>query len=502
MNTKNRANKWVIFLKKTLNRKKKGNREKKSFSIRISPFCLIVFLSIAIFLIGGVFAFNNVYANTNGQVELRKKKLKEQLHSVEKEIETKQEVLEEKKKERVSTERDIAILKAKIEKAKLEIRRRNIAIAGLNKDIENKQIKVNTLEDKLSREKKSLGQLLRKINNLDDYSLAEIVLGNENLSDFFSRVDSFKIVNKALETSLREAKKTKKSAQKEKTILQDEKQEKVNLRQVQILQKNKIERQEKEKQNLLSITKSKEREYQNIINKKQKTAAEIKTELFTLRDTRAIPFGDAFELAILAHQKTGVRPAFLLAILAEETNIGEFLGSGSWNSDMHPTRDRPVFKAMAREIGFNLNEVPVSKAPSYGWGGAMGPAQFIPSTWVCYGGFINTQTGDCNNKSRALAWDNFWQGPWNYVKSKDRVRKLVKGDAPSNPWNPEDAFMASALLLTENGADKGGLDAERLAALRYFAGWSNATNPDYAFYGNDVMELARKYQDQIDILNK
>ena len=53
----------------------------------------------------------------------------------------------------------------------------------------------------------------------------------------------------------------------------------------------------------------------------------------------------------------------------------------------------------------------------------------------------------------------------------------------------------------DNGADKGTLVAERLAALRYLAGWTNATKKAYAFYGDDVMELAAKYQKQIDILN-
>ncbi|PCI28887.1 hypothetical protein COB52_03050, partial [Candidatus Kaiserbacteria bacterium] len=42
--------------------------------------------------------------------------------------------------------------------------------------------------------------------------------------------------------------------------------------------------------------------------------------------------------------------------------------------------------------------------------------------------------------------------------------------------------------------------AERLAALRYFAGWRNAKKAAYAFYGDDVMELVEVMQNQIDIL--
>ena len=110
----------------------------------------------------------------------------------------------------------------------------------------------------------------------------------------------------------------------------------------------------------------------------------------------------------------------------------------------------------------------------------MGPSQFIPSTWVCYGGFVNTVTGDCNNAKRSLSFATFWQGPWKYVASKDRIRKLTGEGAPSNPWKNEDAFMATGMFMADNGAAAGTRTAERLAALRYFAG-ANAGKSAYAF---------------------
>ena len=98
----------------------------------------------------------------------------------------------------------------------------------------------------------------------------------------------------------------------------------------------------------------------------------------------------------------------------------------------------------------------------------MGPAQFIPSTWILY---------------------------------EDRIADLT-GSNPPSPWNARDAFIASGVLLKDNGAGKRTRAAERLAALRYLAGWTNATKKAYAFYGDDVMELADKYQAEIDILNR
>ncbi len=244
----------------------------------------------------------------------------------------------------------------------------------------------------------------------------------------------------------------------------------------------------------MKATKGQEAAYQNVIKAKQKSAAQIRSELFGLRDSAAIPFGEALDLANFASQKTGVRAALILGVLKQETALGENLGTGTYLSDMHPTRDVPVFLTITQTLGYDPLKMPVSKQPGYGWGGAMGPSQFIPSTWACYAGYVQTSSGKCNPISGSYA------GPWKYEESKDILRRLAGKSTPSDPWNNRDAFMATALLLKDNGAGAGTASAERLAALRYFAGWGNATKRAYAFYGDGVMEHASFFQNQIDIL--
>ena len=56
--------------------------------------------------------------------------------------------------------------------------------------------------------------------------------------------------------------------------------------------------------------------------------------------------------------------------------------------------------------------------------------------------------------------------------------------------------------MRDNGAAQGTYYAERLAALRYFAGWGNAENPSYAFYGDGVMGHTERIQQEINILNQ
>ncbi|XKT75455.1 MAG: hypothetical protein ACJKSS_01565 [Patescibacteria group bacterium UBA2103] len=445
-----------------------------------------------LFLLPGI-AFADVVAERRAQLEA-------ELRDLEVQIAAQQELLNDKARERTTLERDVAILDAQIKKAELQIRARTVAIQQLNNGIAQKQETIGELGEKLVREKNSLAQILRKTSRIDDISLVEIVLSQETLSDFFGDLDNFSDIKVALSASFDEIAYTSAQTEEEKVVLTDRRAEELELKQLQELERQKIAGFKAEKDEILKITKGEEAAYQALVNTSKKTAAEIRSELFALRDSAAIPFGEALALAEKAGAAVGVRPAVILGVLKQETRLGEFLGTGSWLTDAHPTRDRPVFAYIMAELGLDPDQMPVSKAPSYGWGGAMGPSQFIPSTWVCYGGFINVNTGDCNNAKRSMSWDNFWQGPWEYRANKDRIRNALGSGRVSNPYNNQDAFTATGMLMADNGADAGTWASERLAALRYFAGWGNANKPQYAFYGDSVMEHADFFQEQIDIL--
>jgi peptidoglycan hydrolase CwlO-like protein len=430
----------------------------------------------------------------------RRAALEAELVLIEQQIAQQQVLLDDKSRERTSLERDVAILDAQIKKSELQIQARTIEIQKLNTGISQKQETIGELGEKLIREKNSLAQLFRKTDRIDDASLIEIVLSGQTISDFFGDLDTFSDIKLALTLSFGDLEYTRVQTEEEKVALTDRRAEELELKSLQELERQKIAGLKAERQKILDISKGEEAAYQTLVNTIKKTAAEIRTELFSLRDSAAIPFGEALALAEKAGEAVGVRPAVILGVLKQETRLGEFLGTGIWEIDMHPTRDAPIFPYIMAEIGLDPDSVPVSKAPSYGWGGAMGPSQFIPSTWVCYGGFINTNTGDCNNAKRSMTWDDFWQGPWEYRANKDRIRNALGSNRVSNPYNNQDAFTATGMLMADNGADAGTWAAERLAALRYFAGWTNATKSQYAFYGDSVMEHADFFQEQIDIL--
>ena len=428
---------------------------------------------LGLFLLTLIFPAIKIFAQTPdpSTVIKRRAELEAELAELEKQIEVFSGEISSKQTQAKSLERDISLLDAQINKAKLEIRARDIAISGLQSAISEKGEVIVSLDNKIDREKQSLAELLRRLYEIDDASLVEIVLAHDSLSDFFVEADSFDIVQRSLQDSFNEIKENKDSVSKEKDNLEERKAEEVQLKTIQELERKRISEREGEKKKILTTTRNQEKAYKKLVSDRTKDAASIRSQLFALNGSASIPFERALEYAAVAEKAVGIRPAFLLGIITEESNLGANVGTGNWKVDLSHSRcakQRDVFKSITTKLGLNPDDMPVSKKAWYGYcGGAMGPAQFIPTTWVLY---------------------------------ENAVSKIT-GNSPANPWNPLDAFVASALLLRDNGAGARTYSAEHTAALKYLAG-SNWKNPSYRFYGDDVMSFASKYQDQIDILNQ
>ncbi len=446
----------------------------------------VVVFVLAILLVAPLDSF----AETEAE---RRSRLESELQTVERQILTQQRLLEDKRSERQSLERDISIIEGEIKQAQLGIQARNVAIAQLSDEIGEKEVVVEILEEKQTKHKQSLADLIRKSAVIDDYSLVEVMLSHDNFSDFFTDVAVYQDLKESLGESLEVLRGIRRDTLQEKDELEIEQQTEAEMRLIQELEKEKIEAKEAEKEQILSVTKGEEAEYQRILAAQQQTAAELRSALFELLGgSGGISLPQAVELAKYASGKTGVDTALILAILEQETNIGKNLGSCVFTDQrsdrpvMHPTRDEPVYLAIAANLGFDAYTQKVS-CPLYqggsrvGWGGAMGPSQFIPSTWAMYGGMVSSGSG------------------WVYSQSNDRIR-AINGGAAANPFNNRDAFLATALLLRDNGAN-GTYAGDRLAALRYYAGWGGASNPANAFYGDQVMNRKAKFEGQIRILD-
>jgi peptidoglycan hydrolase CwlO-like protein len=426
-------------------------------------------------------------ADTASDIGARRAQLQAQLDELEKEIAQTQSTLTTLKGEGQSIQRDINIIDADIKKSQLQIRATQVQIDALSQNIVVHTNTIGELTGDLESERQSLAQIMRSTNEIDDFSLIEVVMSAEDVSTFFGDLDSYATLKAAIGESSAQLTKTRTATQTEKDALIDQKSEQVRLRAIMDAQKAKLVQQQNQKKVLLAQNKTQTAHYQSIYDTQQKTAAQIRAELFALAGGGGqIPLPTAISLAKTAGAATGVRPALILGIMKQETNLGANVGqclltnspnkgdgkgknTGTpFSGVMKPERDVDPFMTITSTLGLDWQSQPVSCPPSYGYGGAMGPGQFIPSTWMLL---------------------------------KDRVSRAAGHPSTfANPWNNLDAFTATAILMADNGAAGGSADAERTAALRYFAGWGNASNPAYAFYGDSVMGFAAQFQSDIDTL--
>lgn len=414
-----------------------------------------------------------------GSTDAYRAKLQAQLQDLENQVAQQQQILDQTKGQDVSLQRDIKILNAQIAQTQLSIKARNIAIEELSSGISQKQTTIVGLSGQMDKELESLAAIVREKNQLDTTPLMMVALSSKNLSDFFADIETFNQVNTRLQDSFIQILNTKNKTQQQQNDLENQRSQEAQLLQAQQLQKAQVQAEQGNKNKILADTKGQEKTYQTLIAQTQKSAAQIRSALFQLTGSAAIPFGKALDYANQASKATGIRPAFLLGLIREESNLGQNVGKGTWTVDMKAPRDTVPFQAITASLGLDPNAMPVSKKQSYGYGGAMGPAQFIPSTWAGYAGYAAPM--------------------YTYDKSKDRVGTLT-GNTPPNPWNPEDAFMASAIYLTDNGADAQTASAEFKAAMCYLAGCGGVNNKSLQFYGRDVATYAAQYQCQIDII--
>jgi membrane-bound lytic murein transglycosylase B len=404
--------------------------------------------------------------------------LQQQLAEVERQIAEYQQQLAVTKTQKNTLTNKIKQLKAQQSAIMLQIKATTIKISVLEGQIGDTIEAIDQASVKLDNMRGQIGQFVLRLEQQDDTPLWYRVATTATLADVFSNVQDYVQVVGALQQLMDQVAVTKVQLEGQRRVLSGQQDEAENLLTIKTLQQQKLVDTVREQNTLLQETKGRESAYQSTLNNAKAQAAAIRSRIYQLLDVSTqITFGQAYQIAAWVSGQTGVRPAFLLAILTQESSLGRNVGTCNrlgdppekkWTAIMKPDRDQQPFLQITRELGMDPDVTPVScpmrdkNGNRVGWGGAMGPAQFIPSTWMGY---------------------------------RSKVTALT-GKATANPWDIRDAFAAAAIKLKNDGAT-GGLQGEWNAAMRYFSG---STNPVYRFYGDNVAKLAEGYQADIDKL--
>ncbi len=439
---------------------------------------IILLLIVSGFLIPGAF----VSAQTPQQQE--RQSLEEELERLESEIQQYEDDIEITQQQKKSLQNEIYILQNKIRKLDLQIYQSNMLIGDLRVQIDDTATSIIRTEEEIGKVRTQLGEILQRIYEEDRKTKLEVLLVGDQLSDFFDNLMALEAINEKNRDLLSDIENLYEYLGGQKEALELEKGEEEYLVKISLLQKEESKSAKNQSENLLEITKGQESEYQKLLQDKKKQAAQIRSRIFELIGVPEAPtFGEALDIANIVSSQTGIRPAFLLAVLTQESNLGKNVGrcylrntsNGSGvvvatgraiSRVMKPSRDIQPFLLIVGELGRDPLNTAVSCPLSYGYGGAMGPAQFIPSTWNAY---------------------------------KDELSDIL--GKPADPWNVSDSFLAAAVYLVRLGANRDLYGAEWCAAVSYFSGNCSRKNQiAYEFYGDSVRAIANRYEEDIKTL--
>ncbi len=401
--------------------------------------------------------------------------LQEQLAEIERQIAASQAEIKKTQGEAKTLANKISILGKQQAVLQLQIQSTSVELNYAEGQLLDAQVGLaqNKAEQEILRGQ--LAELIRRMHAADNVSLLATVLASKNIFEVLDKAEHYEQFTRGLGETVDRAK-----DQGEKLALMEvefslQQEEARHLQNLHGLQQSALRSSVSEQKTLLAETKGLEAEYQAELGDRKAQAAAIRSRIYELLDTgnTRITFGEAVKIASWVESATGIESAFLLAVLSQESNLGANVGTCNrvgdgpnkhWKVVMKPTRDQEPFVEIMDALGRSTEGTPIScpmrdkSGNQIGWGGAMGPAQFIPSTWIGYSAKVTKITGKA-----------------------------------ADPWDIRDAFIAAAVKLMNDGAG-GGDQGKWDAAMRYFSG---STNTQFRFYGDQVMARTEQYREDI-----
>ncbi len=363
----------------------------------------------------------------------------------------------------------ISILNDKIASLNLQIQATSLTLQQLNNQIADAESQIAVTQTNIINKQTAMGILMQELYQNDHVSLVQAFLQNPQLSDFWDQTQAITLLQNNLRLTVQQVTNLQSQLQDQVHQFQASKSDAASAAAYQAAQAQEVASTKSQKTQLLAETQGQESKYQALLVQTQASAAQIRNRIFQLLGGGQLSFEDAYQYAQLASNATGMDSAFILAILDRESALGQNVGQCNYQTAMSPA-NQPLFVAITQSLNLDPNEMMVSCPNADGvYGGAMGPAQFVPSTWEMYA---------------------------------PGVAQITK-DNPPSPWNDSDAFVATALYLKDGMTGcqtlySAVLSQERCTAAKYYAGgrWQS-----YLWtYGEAVVERAQSFASDIQTI--
>ena len=309
---------------------------KKSFYIGIS---FLITFTLCVCLI--------VKADNIDEIQAKINTANKNRAALEKEIATYQNQLKLVSDQAATLKNTIKSLDISTNKITTEVKLTENNIGETTYSIEDTGLQIQDKEKQINKDSMAVIESLRQINESDSRSVMEVILSNQDLSDFWNDIEGIIQVQAKIGDQIAAVKNIKASLEKAKADLEKKKKELLDYTNELSARKQVLQSTKKQKNSLLSVTKNTEANYQKILKDKLalKTALDqeissAESELRQAIDPKNIPPAGK---GVLAWPLDSV---FITQNFGRTSDSGRLYVSGTHNGvDFRATIGTPVKSA-------------------------------------------------------------------------------------------------------------------------------------------------------------
>ncbi|MFH1129484.1 MAG: peptidoglycan DD-metalloendopeptidase family protein [Patescibacteria group bacterium] len=178
----------------------------------------------------------------------------------------------------------LAIIAGRIKALQGDISVTGSRISATSLRIESLGLDINLKQDEIDKKIKEISDLLQIMAEYDKESLMEIVLTQNNLSDFMNQIHYMESIQESIQINITGLQNIKREMETQKSSAEIQKNQLASLKNQLSSQKSIVDNQKQEKNTLLVQTKGQEKQYQALLNDTLRKQQEVEQAIFDLED--------------------------------------------------------------------------------------------------------------------------------------------------------------------------------------------------------------------------
>lgn len=210
---------------------------------------------------------------------------KKEIDTLQKEIDGYKENIKIKQQESKSLKNQIAIIDNQVAKVTLDIEMTQKRIEETNLEIQELNLKIDKTQDQVVKTKDKIAEYLRLLYTQDQTSYMEVILLNQNFSDFFDQMKYTEEIHTNLKTELEKLKKSQQDLNNNKITQLEKIKLEEKLKDELVNQRNDLSEKNSAQSILLMQAKMTEKQYQSNLYQLQVEQQQVNADIVTLEKT-------------------------------------------------------------------------------------------------------------------------------------------------------------------------------------------------------------------------